>query len=171
MQMTKKRKWKMENRGWRLTILALGLFILTTGFCLSAMAQQYSIAWSKIAGGGGTSTSASTNGAYQVTGTIGQPDAGVTMTGGSYALTGGFWSLIAVVQTPGAPQLAISANPLSSTITISWPVSAGNYVLEENSNLVTGTWAPAGLSVSTNGTTLSVTFSPGAGNLFFRLKQ
>jgi hypothetical protein len=30
---------------------------------------------------------------------IGQPDAGLAMTGGGYSLTGGFWSLIAVVQT------------------------------------------------------------------------
>ena len=38
---------------------------------LTAAAQQYSVGWSKIAGGGGTST----NGQYAVSGTIGQPDA------------------------------------------------------------------------------------------------
>ena len=38
---------------------------------------------------------------YQVNGTIGQPDAGGPMTGSSYSLTGGFWSLISVVQTAG----------------------------------------------------------------------
>jgi len=44
--------------------------------------SNYSIDWYKIAGGGGTSTSAT----YQVTGTIGQPDAGGAMTGGNYSL-------------------------------------------------------------------------------------
>jgi hypothetical protein len=164
----KMRRWKIEDGGgWRQIALALCLFILSFAFCLRAVGQQYSINWFKIAGGGGTST----NGAYQVTGTIGQHDAGVTMTGGSYALTGGFWSVIAVVQTPGAPQLAISINPLTSMITISWPAAAGNYVLVQNSSLTTGNWTPAGLPVSTNGSTLSVTVSPVEGNLFFRLKQ
>ena len=30
--------------------------LLASGFCLPAMAQQYSIDWYKVAGGGGTST-------------------------------------------------------------------------------------------------------------------
>ena len=67
-------------------------------------AQSYTIDWYKIAGGGGTST----GGTYQVSGTIGQPDASGAMTGGSYTLTGGFWSLISVVQTAGLPSLTIT---------------------------------------------------------------
>ena len=63
-----------------------------------------SIDWYKVAGGGGTST----GGTYQVSGTIGQHDAGGPMTGGNYSLTGGFWALISVMQTPGAPTLYIT---------------------------------------------------------------
>ena len=74
-------------------ILALGFILLHSYFCLQALGQSYSIDWYKIAGGGGTSTGAT----YQVSGTIGQPDAGGAMSGGNYSLTGGFWSLIAVV--------------------------------------------------------------------------
>jgi hypothetical protein len=66
--------------------------------------QPYSIDWYKVAGGAGTST----GGVHAVSGTIGQPDAGTAMTGGSYSLTGGFWSLMSVVQTPGLPNLTIS---------------------------------------------------------------
>lgn len=40
-----------------------------------------------IDGGGGTSAA----GAFEVSGTIGQPDAGGVMTGGVYAVRGGFW--------------------------------------------------------------------------------
>ena len=58
-----------------------------------ASAQQYSIDWYKVSGGGGTST----GGTYQVSGTIGQPDASGALSGGNYSLTGGFWSLISVV--------------------------------------------------------------------------
>jgi len=71
-----------------------------------AQAQTYSIDWYTIDGGGGTST----GGVYAVSGTIGQPDAGGPMTGGNYSLTGGFWSLIAAVQT-GAPRRSSSAIP------------------------------------------------------------
>ena len=71
-----------------------------------AHSQTYSINWYKIAGGGGTSTGT----VYSVSGTIGQPDASGPMTGGGYSVTGGFWSLIGVVQPlPGAPFLMITA--------------------------------------------------------------
>ena len=82
-------------------------FLLSAGSllcCLPLAAQQYSIDWHKISGGGGTST----GGVYSVSGTIGQHDATANnaLTGGSYSVTGGFWSLYAV-QTPGAPLLSI----------------------------------------------------------------
>ena len=166
----KKRSWMMEDSGWqaRSVMSALALLLSTLIFQpTTATAQQYSINWSKIAGGGGTSS----GGVYQVSGTIGQPDAGGPMTGGNYSLTGGFWSIITVVQTPGAPLLTTSFNSQSPAVTISWPISAANYVLQQNSNLTTSNWTPVGLPVTTNGATLSVTISPPAGNWFFRLKQ
>src|SRR5947207_2392022 len=69
----------------------LSVFLLVAIFLLcatSTRAQNYSIGWFTIDGGGGTST----GGVYQVRGTIGQPDAGLTMSGGNFFLTGGFWS-------------------------------------------------------------------------------
>ena len=68
--------------------LLLGLLVPGIGF-----AQPYSIDWYKIAGGGGTSTGAT----YQVSGTIGQPDASSAMSGGSYSVTGGFWLSVFLV--------------------------------------------------------------------------
>jgi hypothetical protein len=130
-------------------------------------AQSYSIDWFKVAGGGGTST----GGTYQVSGTIGQHDAGGPMTNGQYSLIGGFWSVITVVQTPGAPLLTITFNSQLPTVTVSWPSSATDFVLQQNSDLNTANWTPVGLPVNTNGATMSVTISPPAGNLFFRLKQ
>src|SRR5208282_1031751 len=104
-------------------------------------AQQYSISWYKIAGGGGTSTG--TNGAsvYSLSGTIGQQDASGAMTGGTYSLTGGFWSLISVVQTAGAPTLTITKS--GNSVIVSWP-DMGGYTLQQNSNLA----APAGWTTS-----------------------
>jgi hypothetical protein len=144
-----------------------GALLTLLAITISAHAQSYSINWFKVAGGGGTSA----GGAYQVSGTIGQHDAGGPMTGGNYSLTGGFWSVIAVVQTPGTPLLTITLNSQLPTVTVSWPSSATNFVLQQNSDLTTANWINSGLLVTTNGATLSVTISPPAGNLFFRLKQ
>jgi hypothetical protein len=164
----KKREWTIEDGGWqtRSVLYVLVLLLSTLIFQPStASGQQYSIDWFKVAGGGGTST----NGAYQVSGTIGQHDAGGPMIGGNYSLTGGFWSIITVVQTPGSPLLTISFNHQPPTVTVSWLSSGTNYVLQQNSDLKTSNWTPVGLPVTTNGATLSVTITPPAGNLFFRL--
>ena len=129
----------------------------------SANAQQYSMDWYKISGGGGTSTGAT----YQVTGTIGQPDAGGAMSGGSYSLTGGFWSLIAVVQTARLPNLTITHS--GNSVIVSWP-DTGSYTLQQNANLaVPSGWAPTGYQINTANGTNSITITPSTGNLFFRL--
>ena len=52
-------------------------------------AVTYELSWWSIDGGGTVNASA---GEYSLSGTIGQPDAGV-FSGGAYALTGGFWGL------------------------------------------------------------------------------
>ena len=139
---------------------------LLSAFSFQALAQTYSIDWYKVSGGGGTST----GGLYQVTGTIGQHDAGGPMTGGNYSLTGGFWALISVVQTPGAPLLTITLNPQLSTVTVSWP-NTGSYTLQQNNNLaLPANWSASG-GVSTANGTNSITITPPTGNLFFRLSN
>jgi len=134
---------------------------LLLGIAWMAHAQSYSIDWYKIAGGGGTST----GGVYSVSGTIGQPDASGAMSGGTYSLTGGFWSLISVVQTPGAPLLTITYS--GNQAIVSWSPSVTGWTLQTNNNLATGTWGNYAGQVSNN----RVTNSPSQGNLFFRLKQ
>ena len=131
----------------------------------TAFAQQYSIDWYKIAGGGGIST----GGVYAVSGTIGQHDAGGPMIGGNYSLTGGFWALISVVQTPGVPNLTVSfVNP--NSVKISWP-NTGSYTLLQNSSVAGGGWTPSGYSITTANGTNSITITPPTGNLFFRLSS
>jgi len=141
-------------------VLCLSVSILR----LSAFAQSYSTDWYKIAGGGSTST----GGDYSASGTIGQPDAGGAMTGGNYSLTGGFWSLIAVVQTPGAPLLTITHS--GNSVTISWPSPSAGWTLQQNSDLTMTSWSTSG-GISDNGTIKSITITSPTGNLFFRLKQ
>jgi hypothetical protein len=131
---------------------------------LMASAQNYSIDWYKVAGGGGTST----GGVFAVNGTIGQHDAGGPMTGGSYSLTGGFWALISVLPTPGAPALLISRS--GSTVTVYWQNVSG-WTLQQNASLTTPAgWSASGGVTTSNGTNYLNLISPG-GNLFFRLSH
>jgi hypothetical protein len=57
-------------------------------FAAAAHAQTFSIPWHTIDCGGGTSSGAD----FTLSGTIGQHDAGGSMTGGAFTLTGGFWA-------------------------------------------------------------------------------
>ena len=131
----------------------------------AAQSQSYSIDWYKIAGGGGTST----GGTYQASGTLGQPDAGGPMTGGSFSLTGGYWALISMVQTPGTPNLTITFVQPDS-VKVSWP-NTGSYTLQQNSNLVGGNWTTSGYTITTSNGTNSITITTPIGNLFFRLSD
>ena len=138
--------------------------LLLAGGSSMLQAQNYSIGWSKIAGGGGTSV----NGPYTFNGTIGQPDASGTATSGQYAFTGGFWAFLGVVPTPGAPKLYISHS--GSTVTVFWPDVSG-WSLQQNNNLAT----PAGWSVNSSWTTSNGTnylnLTSPTGYLFFRLSS
>jgi hypothetical protein len=139
-------------------ILSFGLLL-----ALSASTQNYSIDWYKVAGGGGASTSA----VYTVSATIGQHDAGGPMLGGSYSLTGGFWSLFAV-PTAGAPMLTIFRTA-TNTAVISWPSPSTGWNLKQTGSLSTGTWTTPAETVNDNGTTKFIVVNPPVGNRFYRL--
>jgi hypothetical protein len=145
-------------------LFAVGM--LTLG-ALSGPAQ-YSVDWSTVDGGGGTST----GGVYSVSGTIGQPDAGTT-SGGTYTLQGGFWGIVAAVQTPGAPLLSITLNSQPSTITVSWPLPADGWVLEWTNAVANAStpWPQIQPPYQTNSTQAWITISAPAGNRFYRLHK
>lgn len=124
---------------------------------------QYSIEWHTIGGGGGTST----GGDYSVSGTVGQPEAG-TMSGGEFALSGGFWSILAVVESLDAPSLTIYRNAPDSVL-ISWPVSAGGWLLEKNPDLATGDWSAVGSAPVEVGGNVQLTISPLQTHGYYRL--
>jgi hypothetical protein len=153
-----------QSKTWRLLIALLCLITLHLSFGLQAFGQSYSIDWSTIDGGGGTST----GGVYSVSGTIGQPDAGGPMTGGNYSLTGGFWSLLSVVQTPGAPLLTITRTA-TNTAVISWPSPSIGFNLQQNGDLSTTNWVAPSETVADNGTSKYIIVSPSSGQRFYRL--
>ena len=146
------------------TVGALVLLALAT----ASNAQSYSIDWSTIDGGGGTST----GGVFSVSGTIGQPDAGV-MAGGNYSLVGGFWGIVTAIQTPGAPLLGVER--LGGSVRIFWPLPAPGFVLDQAPALVSPpaaiAWSPVPFPYSTNATHISITVPAPAGNKFYQLRK
>jgi hypothetical protein len=121
-----------------------------------------------VDGGGG----ASTGGVYSVSGTIGQADAG-TMSGGQFTLVGGFWSIVAAIQTPGAPLLSVWRTS-TNTVVVSWPAPAEGWLLHATTNLVPGgsAWTEIPPPYPTQGTTNRFFLEPSpVGHKFYRLHK
>jgi hypothetical protein len=72
-------------------LLALSLLAFTHYFAPTAL----ELPWWTVDGGGGRSS----NGGYNLSGTIGQPDAGPRLSGGDFTLQGGFWSGAGINET------------------------------------------------------------------------
>jgi hypothetical protein len=90
------------------------------------------------------------------------------MSGGNYSLTGGFWSLITVVQTAGLPNLSIAHS--GNSVIVSWP-NTGSCTLQQNNNLAGGSWTTTGYTINMSNGTNSITITSPTGNLFFRLAK
>ena len=126
-------------------LLAHITYGLSLAVCLMPQqinAQTYSIDWDQVANGGGTST----GGAYSVAGTIGQPDAGLTLSGGAYSVIGGFWSLVSGFEKATPPTLFIILG--AHDVTIYWQAQNG-WSLQENPDLnaVTGWMNSSGVTM------------------------
>ena len=93
------------------------------------------------------------------------------MSGGNYAVDGGFWSIAVAVQMSDAPFLTVIRS--GSNVILSWPSAASTgFALEQNATLGNpSSWNLNGASVSDNGTTKSVTIPATAGVHFFRLRK
>jgi uncharacterized membrane protein len=73
--------------------LTLTILLLLVSVALAS--SDYDISWFTVNGGGGNSI----GGAYTLSGTAGQSDAGA-LSGGTYAVTGGFWVGVAGPMPP-----------------------------------------------------------------------
>lgn len=81
---------------WALALALVFCAAPSSGF--AAPGDDFDLTWHTIDGGGGTST----GGGFELTGTIGQHDAGA-MSGGEFTIFGGFWvgGDVAVPPCPG----------------------------------------------------------------------
>jgi len=71
-----------------LLIAIICLLVTFSSFPVLANTSDFEITWFSIDSGGTMESSA---GAYMLSGTFGQPDAGV-ISGGDYTMQGGFWN-------------------------------------------------------------------------------
>lgn len=111
-------------------LCVIGVFIVP--FLLKA--QPYNLGWPTTDGGGGTSTA----GVYTVTGTISQPTA-ARVNSSDFTIDGGFWSIAAAIQEPGAPPLSVRFTQ-TNTVVVSWPMTWPGFTLLENPDLNTTNW-------------------------------
>ena len=128
------RSIRLHGRWLPVLVTGLALGAAATG-APGARAATYDLGWSNVAGGGGTF---STGGAYQLGGSIGQPDAG-TLAGGVYGLRGGFFvpvpnGLVAVPPDELVPRdfvfRAANPNPFSGSTSLAFEVPrSGNVAL------------------------------------------
>ncbi|MDZ4755525.1 MAG: hypothetical protein SGJ11_13640 [Phycisphaerae bacterium] len=72
----------------RIAAVGAALVALVSTLAVAPLGGGFDLSWHTVDGGGETFSVGS---GFVLGGTIGQPDAGAVMTGGAFALTGGFW--------------------------------------------------------------------------------
>jgi len=85
---------------------------------------------------------------------------------------GGFWGIVAAIQTPGAPTLRV-VRTTTNTVVLAWQAPATGFSLQQNA-AINNAAAWGGVSnVSSNiiGSEIQVIISPPVGNRFYRLKS
>jgi hypothetical protein len=128
----------------------------------SGWAQTYSVGWSTVAGGGGTS--ASTDGILSLSGTIGQAETDLCA-GGSYSLTAGFWAGDAPAF---GPPLHITRS--GSYVIITWTSTDGRFALQTTDDLAAQTaWGEVAQPVFQSGDDYWVAIPATRSSQFFRL--
>ena len=146
----------------------LGLWVAGCIFVALSAGAQTSITWQTTDGGGGTST----GGVFALQGTVGQPDGSEAMHGGGYEVQGGYWALVQLVQTEGAPTLRI-ANISSVSVTLAWPVAgADGFQLQHSGSLVDPDWTTvSGTMPSVVGDEYQLTTGPLVATRYYRLQK
>lgn len=124
---------------------------------------QFAVDWFTIDGGGGESS----DGAYVVRGTIGQPDAGMSI-GGPYALSGGFWGGLLVTSNP-PPTLRIARD--GANVLLAWPNPSAGFLLQESASLTMPVWTDVPTPPAVVGDEQQVTAPLQPGARFFRLRR
>ena len=91
------------------------------------------------------------------------------MSGGNFAVEGGFWGLLAAMQTPGAPLLSI-LRTATNTVAVFWPSPSAGWLLQQNTNGVNSVnWSNVTAAIQDDGTIKTLIVNPPTGNRSYRL--
>ena len=129
-------------------------------------ADPFSVPWWKVSSGGGTSE----GGSFTISGIIGQPESGVTSSGGNYSVTTGFWSRVNVIQVDGLPELKILRSAKANVV-LTWTEGEAPLTIEESPDAKPGSWSPTARQIVSVGNARQITISGATGRSFFRLKR
>ncbi len=133
---------------------------------LRVLELPFAMHWFKVAGGG-AGAAQSSNGRFELIGTVGQHDANPQTANGRFSLTAGYWSIVAVIQTEGAPLLSIHRS--SGNAVVSWPSPADGWILQQTEDVAHPNWSSAPYAVADDGVERSIFVPASTGNQFFRL--
>lgn len=97
-QQTLKVLSERSSQTFRVYAAVLLLLLVSAVGVYAQSGAGYDLSWSTVDGGG---TTTALGGEYTLMSTAGQPDAGPTLSGGGYSLTGGFWPGGAVESSSG----------------------------------------------------------------------
>lgn len=81
-------RWYTDRMKFNAVSIMCSIAMCSAATLAGPSGGSFEITWYTIDAGG---TNASSGGVFELSGTIGQPDAGPTMTGGQFSLSGGFW--------------------------------------------------------------------------------
>lgn len=133
----KRREERNKMKSYILTLVLAGFGLMSgwqSGFSASAAPTTgFDVPWWTVDGGGGD---VSSGGGFEVTGTIGQPDAASSLASGCWSVDPGFWGEYAVVAMPGDPALRIRLLN-ANTVRISFNPGCGDWVLQRAATLNT----------------------------------
>ena len=127
----------------------------------AGLAPAHDLKWFTIDGGGGSCS----DGRYALSGTVGQPDAGV-LAGADHTLTGGFW---AGSDEASRPALRILRNGIS--VILAWPTTAIGFRVQETASLSAPNWRDVNQTPLVVGQENWVVMSATANAEFFRLRK
>jgi hypothetical protein len=140
------------------------ILLVTTISAAAQSAGDYNLRRNSFSAGG-----TGAGGDFTLTSTIGQPAAGA-LSAGDFTLVAGFLTILSEIQPP---VLTIERDPANGALTVSWPLVAADYVLEQTPALNgTGTpWLPVTSLYQTNATHIFITVAAPSGQNFYRLRQ
>lgn len=113
----------------------------------------YSLSWYTVDGGGATFL---TGGSYSLGSTAGQPDAAAS-SGGSYSLNGGFWSGVAITQTPSPTHTPTRTPTATATGTLTATPTATSTATPTRTPTATSTGTATHTPTATPTGTLTIT--------------